>query len=314
MTGREQAGAHPRKVRCRAGRSSLVSLVRHGTHLAGSLIVPPRHGGRQAHLHRPVPERQPEVPGERAQARARRHHRAHAWSRRPRRRHGRDREEARLDRRRAWSSSQAGSASRASTRASVRNPNKGGTDDVDGVEITLVNAHHSGSRAGRLVCGRAGGDRRRDRGRQVGLLRRRHVRLRRHAAHRPDLQARRRRPSDRRPLHDGAARGVGRDGAARRQARACRATGAHSALLTGTPDQLDVRAGVTLESWSPAARSRYEGALVRRDRQARSGARARGGGGRRGALVLDVAGSRAAAARVRRRHARRRARVVARTR
>ena len=41
-------------------------------------------------------------------------------------------------------------------------------------------------------------------GRQEDLLRRRHVRLRRHAAHRPDLRARPRCAADRRPLHDGA--------------------------------------------------------------------------------------------------------------
>ena len=94
-----------RKVRRRVGRSSPLRSPqareketdgRHDAHLARPRGVPPRHRRRQAHLRRPVPERQPEVPRERADAGARRHHRAHARPRRPRRRHRRPREAARL--------------------------------------------------------------------------------------------------------------------------------------------------------------------------------------------------------------------------
>ena len=59
------------------------------THLARSRDLSPRHGRRQAHLHRPVPRRQPEVPRGRARARAGRPDRHHARARRPRRRHRR---------------------------------------------------------------------------------------------------------------------------------------------------------------------------------------------------------------------------------
>ena len=54
--------------------------------------------------------------------------------------------------------------------------------------------------------------------RQADLLRRRHVRLRRHAADRPPLRARRRGAADRRPLHDGARGGRARARAARQPA------------------------------------------------------------------------------------------------
>ncbi len=163
----------------------------------------------------------------------------------------------------------------------LRNPNKGGTEDRRRRQDLARERVPLRICAGRLLCGRAVGARRRDRGRQVDLLRGRYVRLRRHAAHRPDLPPRRRRPSDRRPLHDGAARGVGRDRAARRQARRPLPLG-HVRAADGNARPARRPGGShARDAWSPEARSPYEGALVRRDRQARSRARARGGGGRR---------------------------------
>ena len=75
------------------------------------------------------------------------------------------------------------------------------------------------------------------RGRGADLLRRRHVRVRRHAADPAPLRAAARRAADRRPLHDGAARG--RDRA--RHARPPRCVPCHWGtfpLLTGTPAAL----------------------------------------------------------------------------
>ena len=98
----------------------------------------------------------------------------------------------------------------------------------DGVKFTLTVAFHSGLGAGRLLRRRAVGPRRRDRGRADALLRGRHVHVRRHGADRARVQARPRHPADRRPLHDGAARGGGRARAAAARSAACRATGARS--------------------------------------------------------------------------------------
>ena len=80
------------------------------TDLARPRRLPLRHPGRQAHLRRPVPERQPEVPGRRARARARRPDRAHARPRRPRRRHGRARTSGSAARWSRWSSCATGSS------------------------------------------------------------------------------------------------------------------------------------------------------------------------------------------------------------
>ena len=85
--------------------------------------------------------------------------------------------------------------------------NKGGTIDVDGVRITLTNAHHSSSAFESetfVYLGEAVRARDRGRERDVALLRRRHLRVRRHEAHRRSLQARCRDPADRRSLHDGS--------------------------------------------------------------------------------------------------------------
>ena len=75
-------------------------------------------------------------------------------------------------------------------------------------------------------------------GRADALLRRRHERVRRHGADRADLRARRRRAPDRRPLHDGPARGGRRARAARRREALLPSHYGTFPLLTGTPDAL----------------------------------------------------------------------------
>ena len=116
----------------------------HDTHLARARGLPHRHPGRQAHLRRPVPERQPEVPRGRGGARARRRDPHHARARRPLRRHGRAgrRSSAAPSSRR--SSCRLARRGRAS-RSRSHDPNKGGTVDVDGVKVTLTHAQHSSS-------------------------------------------------------------------------------------------------------------------------------------------------------------------------
>ena len=107
-----------------------------------------------------------------------------------------------------------------------------------GIKVTLTNAYHS-SRAARRRHLRGRGVRPggRARGRLQALLRRRHVRVRRHAADRAHLRARRRRPAHRRPLHDGSARGGGRARAARRRTL-CPLPLRHVRAAAGTPAQL----------------------------------------------------------------------------
>ena len=96
--------------------------------------------------------------------------------------------------------------------------NKGGTQEIDGIKFTLTNAFHSraptpdGSYTGE-ACGLVVRARR-----QVALLRGRHVRVRRHAADRAPLQARRRGAADRRLVHDGPGGGRARARAARQPA------------------------------------------------------------------------------------------------
>ena len=95
--------------------------------------------------------------------------------------------------------------------------------------------------------------------------------------------------------------------------RSCRATGARSPLLTGTPDQLERsparRHGREDRTWR--LDRRYEGALVRSDRPA--GARARGRGRRSTWATRSFSTRRRPdplRARVRRRDARRRPRIA----
>ena len=95
----------------------------------------------------------------------------------------RSRRRSRRRRSSARSSSRAGSAARARSSADqLPGINKGGTQEIDGIHFTLVNAFHSSSsddgayaRRGLRLRGPA-------RGRPRDLLRRRHLRLRRHGA------------------------------------------------------------------------------------------------------------------------------------
>ena len=126
------------------------------------------------------------------------------------------------------SSSRAGSAGRASTRANSSRRTKAAPSTSTASKFTLTNAFHSGSAPDGSYVGEACGIVRHDERRQDALLRRRHVRVWRHAADRPHLPARRCDAPDRRPLHDGPARGCRRRRAARREARRARATGGRS--------------------------------------------------------------------------------------
>ncbi len=110
--------------------------------------------------------------------------------------------------------------------------------------------------AGRQLRRRARRRGHRARERLHALPRRRHVRLRRHAADRAHLRARPRHPPDRRPLHDGPARGRRRPGAARRQAL-CPVSLGNVPVPDGTPAQVrelapdveivDIEPGQTIE-------------------------------------------------------------------
>ena len=112
--------------------------------------------------------------------------------------------------------------------------NKGGTVEIDGVRFTLTNAFHSSSAPDGTYAGEPAGFVIRADG-NVGLLRRRHVRLRRHAADRAPLPPAGRGAADRRPLHDGAGGGRARAGAARQPALRARATGARSRCSPARP-------------------------------------------------------------------------------
>ena len=124
----------------------------------------------------------PKTPGRGQEARARRHHRDHARARRPRRRRGRALEGVprRADRRAGRAEGLARRAGR-ERRPDARD-NKGGTTTIDGITFTLVNAFHSSSSDAGEYLGEAVRDRDQARGREDGLLRRRHLRVRRHGA------------------------------------------------------------------------------------------------------------------------------------
>ena len=146
--------------------------------------------------------------GGRADARARRRDRDHARPRRPRRR--RRRALAALPRRRDRLPGRAEEVAAREGRERRRRPGP-------------QQGRHAGHRRDRVHADRRAALvlRRRDgpvprrvvrvrdhaRGRRAGLLRRRHLHVRRHAADPPPLRAAARGAADRRPLHDGAARG-----------------------------------------------------------------------------------------------------------
>ena len=135
----------------------------------------------------------------------------------------------------------------------LRAPNKGGTIDVDGVDVHAHERIPLRLGAGRVVRRRALGHRDQDRGRKGGLLRRRHVRVRRHAADRAHLQAGHRSHSDRRLLHDGPERSRRRRRASGRRSAVVPCHWGTFPALTGTPDALEQLApsGVTIEKLQP---------------------------------------------------------------
>ena len=175
-------------------------------------------------------------PDSREGARARRRDRPHARPRRPRRRRGRACSRSsgativaqvelkgwlgaeRRDRRRDAGLNKGGThrGRRHPVHADERVPLELGADDGDV------------PRRGR--AGSSSGSRR-----QVDLLRRRHVRLRRHGADRPPLRARRRGAADRRPLHDGAGGGRASRSSCSATRAASRATGARSRSSPARP-------------------------------------------------------------------------------
>ena len=184
----------------------------------------------QADLRRPVPEREPDDARGRSRAPSRstssRSPTVTATTSATRSRSRRPSRDA-ADRR-AGRAQDAGSARRARTSATLPGLNKGGTQEIDGIHFTLVNAFHSSSSDEGEYLGEACGHRDPARGRPRRVLRRRHLRLRRHGADRAALRAGLRRAADRRPLHDGAARGRGR-------ARAARQPAVHSVPLRHVP-------------------------------------------------------------------------------
>ena len=117
--------------------------------------------------------------------------------------------------------------------------NKGGSREIDGIKFTLTNAFHSSSSDDGDVprASRAGIVIRLENGRTIYFAGDTCVfgdmaLIARH------LRARRGRAADRRPLHDGPARGRGRARAAREPALRAVATGARSRSSTGTPEEL----------------------------------------------------------------------------
>ena len=205
-------------------------------HLAWACGVPHRHPGWQARLHRSVSERQSEVPAGRGRARARRRDLHHARPRRPLRRHDRAGREVRLH---------GGGAGRARRLAAAEARGRERARSEQGRHGRARRRQgHAHARAAlveherRDVRGRALRPRRRAGGRLQALLRRRHERLRRHGPDRADLRAGARRAADRRPLHDGSARGCRRARAARREALRAVPLRHLPASSTGTPEQL----------------------------------------------------------------------------
>ena len=225
---------------------------------------------RQARLRRPVPDRQPEVPRERADARARRRHRASRTATATTSATRSSSRKSTAPRSSRSSSSPAGSASRASTESKLTAPNKGGT--VDGRrrqdhahERVPLRLGSDGSYAGE-PCGH----RRRDRGRQevyfagdtcvfgdmqlIGRI------------YEPDVAVL--------PIGDHFTMGPEEAAVAVELLgvkRSCRATTARSPLLTGTPEELEQLApgGVTIEKLAAGrlgdrVRERWFGATGRR--------------------------------------------------
>ena len=197
------------------------------------------YAGREADLRRPLAH-EPEVPREREGAGADRRDRDHARPRRPRRQHRSTCSRSidctvvapvELADWLVW-------MKKAVAEDKIRDPNKGGTVDVDGVKVTLTHAQHSSGTIDddhMVVPRRARRLRVRGRERHEDLLRRRHERLRRHAADQAAVRAGRRGAADRRPLHDGPdARRLSHSSSSARRS-ASRATTARSRSSPGRP-------------------------------------------------------------------------------
>ena len=171
-----------------------------------------------------------------------RRHRRHARPRRPRRRHRRalaglpGRADRLPGRAQDWLGAKGANVGH------LPGLNKGGTQEIDGIHFTLVNAFHSSSSDDGRVPRRGVRDRDQARGRPRRLLRRRHLRLRRHGADRAALRARLRGAADRRPLHDGPARGRASRSTCSATRRCIPCHYGTFPLLTGTPEQLQVEA------------------------------------------------------------------------
>ena len=185
--------------------------------MARTRVVPSRHGRRQAHLHRPVPAGEPEDARLGEDPGALRRDCDHARPRRSSRRRRRHLEEVprRGDRRDGGAEAVARLAGRERRRPARDQQGRHAGDRRDQVHaderVPLVG--HARRRLRRRGS-RARGPVRR----QVGLLRRRHLRLRRHGADRAPVQAGRRGAADRRLVHDGPGGGRARARTARQPA------------------------------------------------------------------------------------------------
>ena len=157
-------------------------------------------------------------------------------------------------------------------------PNKGGTVEATGIKFTLTDAYHSSSSRDGDYLGEPAGLVIRARGRHHDLLRRRHERLRRHAADRSDLRP------DVAVLPIGGHFTMGPREAAvalelSASSAAFRATRARSRCSPGRPPSCrELAPDVEVVELEPGETSRCEGALVRRDGPPGSRDRRRGRG------------------------------------
>ncbi len=254
-------------------------------HSAFRVDTPDIEGGRQAHLRRPVPQREPEVPREREGTGARRRDLHHPRAQRPRRRHARAGEEVRVPGRRAGRGprlprhARLWRGRRRTLSEQGRHGRPGRNQGHAGARPALVQLHDRGAR--RLADGV--GDR----------LHRRAVGPAFDFGEGPKLDfagdtnvfgdmaliARLYPgggdPPDRRPLHDGPKGGGGRVRAARREALRAVPLGDVPDPCRHSRQLRELAPGVEVIAPEPGGRWSREVALVRRDGPARTRARAR---------------------------------------
>ena len=210
------------------------------------------------------------VPGGRARARARRPDRDHARPRRPRRRRVELAKRFDSPGRRASSSSRLARRSRASRTPPTLRPEQGRhgrrrRHQVHVDERPPLEQHFEDGQSS-TSASPAASSIELENGTKLYFAGDT-VRLRRHAADRPDLRARRRDPPDRRPLHDGPARGRRRARAARREALPPVPLG-HLPAADGHARRAPRARARTSRSSRPSRgddRADERGALVRRD-------------------------------------------------